>query len=76
MYKSITLEVSLKPFKETTDEYIKKVCRGIFEQWKPLTKNAETVKVLMWSSDGSEILDYRGNANCKNMGGPRDYHTV
>lgn len=61
MYKSITLEVSLKPFKETTDEYIKKVCRGIFEQWKPLTKNAETVKVLMWSSDGSEILDYRGN---------------
>ncbi len=61
MYKSITLEVSLKPFRETTDEYIRSVCEGIFNQWKPLTKTAEVVKVLMWSSDGSELLDYRGN---------------
>lgn len=61
MYKSVTLEVSLKPFKETGTEYIKNVCRQIFEQWKPLVKNAEIVKVMMWSADGSELLDYKGN---------------
>ncbi len=61
MYRSVTLEISLKPFKETGDAYITNVCRGVFEQWKPLIKNAETIKIMMWSSDGSELLDYRGN---------------
>lgn len=61
MYKSVTLEISLKPFKKTTDEFIANVCRGVFEQWKPLIKDAEIVKIMMWSSDGSELLDYRGN---------------
>ena len=60
MYKSVTLEISLKPFKETGDEYITCVCSGVFEQWKPLIKDAEIVKIMMWSSDGSELLDYRG----------------
>lgn len=65
MYKSITLEVSLKPFRETTDEYIRNVCEGIFNQWKGLVKTAEVVKVLMWTADGSELLDYRGNLDDK-----------
>ncbi len=65
MYKSITLEVSLKPFRETTDEYIRNVCEGIFNQWKGLVKTAEVVKVLMWTADGSELLDYRGNLEDK-----------
>lgn len=65
MFKNITLEMSLKPFKRTDDEYIYNVCRKAFEQWKPLTKNAETVSVLLWTADGSEILDYRGNLDDK-----------
>lgn len=61
MYKHVTLEVSFKPFKETGEEYIRKVCAGIFDQWKPLIKNCETVSIMFWASDGSEILEYSGN---------------
>lgn len=61
MFNSVTLEVSLKPFKETSDEYIRKVCKKIFRQWYPLIMNRKTVSVLFWTSDGSEILDYSGN---------------
>ena len=31
----------------------------------PLLKNAETVSVMLWTADGSEILDYRGNFDDK-----------
>ena len=61
MLKNITLEVSLKPFKKTERTFIKQVCRQIFEQWKPLIKNVESVSIMLWSADGSELLDYKGN---------------
>ena len=60
MFRNITLEMSLKPFQQTDTAYIEKVCRRVFEQWKPLVKDAETVSVLLWTADGSEILDYKG----------------
>jgi len=59
MFESITLEMSLKPFKQTNDEYIEKVCRTVFEQWKPLVCDAKVVSILLWTADGSEILDYK-----------------
>ncbi len=61
MYKNVSLEISLKPFKKTDDEYIHGVCRQVFEHWKPLVKNCETVSIMLWASDGSEILDYNGD---------------
>jgi len=61
--KNITLEMSLKPFKKTDDEYIKKVCVKIFEQWRPLVNLADSVSVMLWTADGSEILDYHGKAD-------------
>ena len=61
MFNTINLEMSLKPFKRTDDEYIRGVCREVFEQWRPLLKNRETVSVMLWTADGSEILDYAGN---------------
>ena len=61
MFKNITLEVSLKPFKKTDDEYIKKVCADIFRKWYPLLKNRSKISVMMWTADGSELLDYAGN---------------
>lgn len=61
MFKNITLEMSLKPFKQTDDEYIREVCRKAFEQWRPLIKDADIVSVLLWTADGSELLDYSGN---------------
>ena len=61
MFEHITLEMSLKPFKQTDSDYIRTVCGKVFEQWKPLVKDAETVSVMLWCADGSELLDYRGN---------------
>lgn len=58
MYSSITLEMSLKPFKQTDDAYIEEVCEKIFQQWRPLLKQAKTISVMLWTADGSEILDY------------------
>jgi hypothetical protein len=59
--KNLTLEMSLKPFKETDKEYIKNICAKLFNQWKTLADKFEQVSVLLWIADGSEILDYKGN---------------
>lgn len=61
MYQNITLEMSLKPFKKTDDAYIREVCRKVFEQWGALLRQAKVISVMLWTSDGSEILDYNGN---------------
>lgn len=63
MFENVTLEMSLKPFKQTDERYIKHVCNKIFEQWKPLLKNRKKISVMLWVGDGSEILDYSGNRN-------------
>lgn len=61
MLKSVTLEISLKPFYRTDEASIREVCRGVFDQWRALLRGRETVSIMLWVSDGSEILDYTGN---------------
>lgn len=61
MYNSVTLEMSLKPFKQTDDAYIESVCKKVFEQWRPLVKNAKEISIMLWTADGSEILDYNSD---------------
>ena len=61
MLQNVTLEMSLKPFRKTDSASVDAVCRKVFEQWKPLVRDVPCVSVLMWSADGSELLDYRGN---------------
>lgn len=60
MLQNITLEMSLKPFRETTPAYIEMVCQQVFTDWRPLVHDVPCVSVLLWSADGSELLDYRG----------------
>ena len=60
MFKNITLEISLKPFMQTDDGYIRNVCASVFKQWYALLKDRETVSIMLWTGDGSEILDYAG----------------
>ena len=60
MFENITLEVSLKPFKQTDDAYIRGVCEQIFRQWHPLIKDRKSISIMLWVGDGSEILDYAG----------------
>ncbi len=56
--KNITLEMSLKPFRNRDFDA---VCAQVFRDWEPLLRNAEQASVLLWVSDGSEILAYTGN---------------
>lgn len=65
MFNSVTLEISLKPFKKTDEEYIRNVCSDVFRQWYPLIKNRKVISILLWVGDGSEILDYAGNLEDK-----------
>ncbi len=57
--KNITLEISLKPF-DCDENHIESICRKIFEDWRPLLKHSDSVSIMLWCADGSEILDYKG----------------
>ncbi|NOY82662.1 MAG: hypothetical protein GXP31_16820 [Kiritimatiellaeota bacterium] len=60
-FRNVTLEVSLKPFKDDSEATARTVCREMFRQWYALCRHADTVSVLLWIADGSEILEYRGD---------------
>lgn len=80
-FHSITLEMSLKPFKNKEKTYIKAICQQAFSQWAPLLKHADTVSVMLWTADGSEILDYSGDLNQRlewamYIGNPNTQHAV
>ena len=58
----VCLEISLKPFGlDLSDIGIEHTCRELFDGWRELIRHATGVAVLMWTSDGSEILEYDGN---------------
>ncbi len=80
-FNNITLEASLKPFKKKDKEYIRKVAIEMFTQWSSLLRHADTVSVMLWTADGSEILDYRGDLSQplewgRYMGNPNTNHAV
>ena len=58
---NVTLEMSLKPFRDTGTETMDRVLATLFRQWRDLTARAKAVSVLLWAADGSEILDYTGD---------------
>ncbi len=73
MFKSVTLEMSLKPFKKTDEKSILTVCERVFEDWKHLLEGREVISIMLWCADGSEILDYNKNLDeefewCKYIG--------
>ncbi len=57
----VCLETSLKPFKSFDESYIENVCRKLFKDWEKLTDKAQSVAVMLWTADGSEILEYSGD---------------
>jgi len=59
-FQTIVLEMSLKPFKKNDPVYIRTVATEMFTQWHSLLRHTDTVAVMLWTSDGSEILDYTG----------------
>ncbi|MFA6083811.1 hypothetical protein [Mucilaginibacter sp.] len=80
-FNNITLETTLKPFKKNDKAYIKSVAKEMFTKWYSLLRHTDTVSVMLWTSDGSEILDYKGKPNqqlewAKYMGNPNTAHAV
>ncbi|MGN7785775.1 hypothetical protein ACTJIJ_14710 [Niabella sp. 22666] len=80
-FNNITLETSLKPFKKNDKKYIQAVAKEMFTQWHSLLRHADTVSVMLWTGDGSEILDYRGKMDqvlewARYMGNPNTQHEV
>lgn len=59
----VTLEMSLKPFRVMEEAAIRAVCEEAFRQWMPLIRRGQSTAVLLWTADGSEILDYRGRVD-------------
>ncbi|GHB74916.1 hypothetical protein [Persicitalea jodogahamensis] len=80
-FNSITLEASLKPFKKNDQAYIRDVAKEMFTQWQSLLRHADTVSVMLWTGDGSEILDYKGAPGqplewARYLGNPNTQHEV
>lgn len=80
-FNNITLEVSLKPFKKNDKTYIESVAREIFTQWYSLLRHTDTVSVMLWTADGSEVLDYTGDLKqplewARYIGNPNTKHEV
>jgi hypothetical protein len=57
-FRDVQLEMSLKPFWDNTPETREAVCRELFLQWLPLSRYADSISILLWIGDGSEILEY------------------
>ena len=80
-FQNITLEASLKPFKKSDRAFIKRTAAEIFTQWGALLRHADTISIMLWTADGSEILDYSGNLKqplewAKYIGNPNTEHAV
>ncbi|TVR55543.1 MAG: hypothetical protein EA426_15180 [Spirochaetaceae bacterium] len=60
-FRNVTLEMSLKPFRRPDEPYCRDVVRKLFGQWSRLLVHADRVSVLLWTADGSEILEYTGD---------------
>ncbi len=80
-FEVVTLEASLKPFKQRDTAFYHRVAEQMFTQWQPLLRYADTVSVMLWTSDGSEILDYSGDLAqplewARYIGNPNTQHPV
>ncbi len=80
-FQNISLEMSLKPFKVNDKTYIRQVAKEVFTQWAAIISQTDTVSIMIWTSDGSEILDYKGNLNQslewgKYIGNPNSGHEI
>lgn len=60
-FKRVILETTLKVFHSADEEHIRQVCAHMFRLWRPLTDQVDTVSVLLWVGEGTEILVYKGD---------------
>ena len=61
MLRNVTLELSCKPFTDDSEKKMYEVAEHLFRQWQPLTDHAAEISLMLWTGDGSEILEYSGD---------------
>lgn len=61
-WRDVMLEVSFKAFLRKDNPGAEAVAKTIFEQYRELWSNAENIRILLWVGDGSEILEFREDA--------------
>jgi hypothetical protein len=76
--KNVTLEMSIKPFFRKNAPSLEEVAREVFLDWMPLYRGGAEPSVMLWTADGSELLDYRGRMEdtfewCYHIGGANNY---
>lgn len=59
-FERVTLEMSLKPFHSVDEATIRAVCTEVFRSWAALIRRVDRVAIMLWTADGSEILEYKG----------------
>ena len=62
-FERVTLEMSLKPFRDVSESAIRATCAEVFRAWAPLIRRVRSVAIMLWTADGSEILEYCGKAS-------------
>ncbi|MGD0772891.1 MAG: hypothetical protein ABSC05_08720 [Candidatus Solibacter sp.] len=60
-FEWVTLEMSLKQFRSMEEQSIRTVCAKVFRDWAALIRGTDGTAVMLWTEDGSEILEYRGH---------------
>lgn len=63
--QTLTFEVSLKPFWGLDDDATFRVCQEAFRQWDAVAREAREIQILLWASDGSEILEFTGDLDAE-----------
>jgi hypothetical protein len=53
--------MSVKSFHDLEASTRIRVAEQLFRQWMPICHRAESIGIMLWIGDGSEILDYRGD---------------
>lgn len=62
-WRKLDLEISLKAFSDPDKTAMIAVMEKLFHQWDSMIRSAEETTVMLWCADGSEILEYDGNAD-------------
>ncbi|MBQ7721441.1 MAG: hypothetical protein IJT64_00880 [Kiritimatiellae bacterium] len=59
--RNLTLEISSKALHDQSPGAVERAFRTAFRQWRPLADRAKRLSVLLWTADGSELLDWSGD---------------